>query len=370
MVGQQPRGAVPVLRRLGVPDRFDRQLMGGEPARGLLVQPGDPVRLGPTQLQPQQIREQVVVAEPGAGGVHRDDERVGLLQVLQHPLAAGGSGEQVGQLSVDLLQHAGPQQQPAHRRGLPLQHLGQQVVGHRPLAAGEFRREPVRGRVPGQRQGRQSQPGHPALGPLVQQPERRRGQLDAGRLEQGPRLGPAEPQVVSPDLGQLALEPEAVQAEAQVVPGSEDEPQLRRGPHHQQLELPARRLRAELVQVVDDQPQRFGQRRQVVEQPLHDRPAVQVRRGREVPDQRARGRPAQSVQHGEPEPLRIPLVTAHRHPRDPAGQAGLVDPGAQQHGLAAARRRRHDRHAGRPVQPVPQLRTGDDSLRRAAADGV
>jgi hypothetical protein len=247
VVGQQPRGPVPVLRRLGVPDRFDRQLMGGEPARGPLVQPGDPVRLGPTQLQPQQIREQVVVAEPGARGVHRDDERVGLLQVLQHPLAAGGSGQQVGQLAVDPLQHAGPQQQPAHRRWLPLQHLGQQVVGHRPLAAGELRREPVRRRVPGQRQGRQSQPGHPALGALVQQPERRRGQLDAGSLEQGPCLGPAEPQIVPPDLDQLALEPEAVQAEAQIVPGREDEPQLRRGPHHQQLELPARRLRAELV---------------------------------------------------------------------------------------------------------------------------
>jgi hypothetical protein len=35
----------------------------------------------PAQLQPQQIREQVMVAEPGPLGVQRDHERVRLFQV-------------------------------------------------------------------------------------------------------------------------------------------------------------------------------------------------------------------------------------------------------------------------------------------------
>jgi hypothetical protein len=48
---------------------------------------------------------------------------------------------------------AGPQQQPPHFLVLPLQYLGQQVLGNRTFAAGKLGREPLRVRVPGQRQG-------------------------------------------------------------------------------------------------------------------------------------------------------------------------------------------------------------------------
>ena len=40
------------------------------------------------QLKLQQIGEQLVVAEPGAPRVQRDDERACLLQLLQDPLTA------------------------------------------------------------------------------------------------------------------------------------------------------------------------------------------------------------------------------------------------------------------------------------------
>jgi hypothetical protein len=62
-------------------------------------------------------------------------------------------------------------------------------------------------------------------------------------------------------------------------------PQLRRGPQHQQLQLLLRLVRAQLVHVVEDQPQRLVQRRQVLQQPLDHRPPVQVRRRRQLPHQ-------------------------------------------------------------------------------------
>lgn len=47
--------------------------------RGLLI------RLRAAQLQSQQVREQLVVAEPRPARVERDHERAGLLQILQDP---------------------------------------------------------------------------------------------------------------------------------------------------------------------------------------------------------------------------------------------------------------------------------------------
>jgi len=176
-----------------------------------------------------------VVAEPRPGRVQRRHERVGLLQVLQHPLPALVPGQQVRQLPVHPLQDGGAQQQPPHRLALPVQHLGQQVLGHRPLGAGEPGGEPFRVGVPGQRQRRQPQPRRPPLGPLLQQRQRRPGQLHPRGVEQLPGLGQAEPQVVRSDLGQLAFQPQPVQAQPHVMPGGQHEPQRRRGAQHQQL---------------------------------------------------------------------------------------------------------------------------------------
>ena len=189
VTGQQPGGQLPVPRRLGVPDRLHREPAGGQPAGRRRVQPGHRARLGAAQLQPQQPGEHLVIAEPRPGRVQRHHERAGRLQVLQHPLPALVPGQQPGQLPVDPLQDRGPQQQPPHRLGLPVQHLGQQVLRHRPLAAGELRREPRRIRMRGQRQRRQPQPRRPPLGPLMQHRQGRLVQLHPGRGEQLPGLG-------------------------------------------------------------------------------------------------------------------------------------------------------------------------------------
>jgi hypothetical protein len=352
-------------------DRLHREPVLRPPLCGQLVQRRDLPRLSAPQLQLQQPGEQVVIAEPGLRRVQRHHERARLLQILQHPLPARPSGQQVGQLAVDPVQHAGAQQQPPHLLGLPVQHLGQQVLRHRPLGAGELRREPLRIRMPGQRQRRQPQPGRPPLRPVHQQPQRRVGQPYSRRRRQLSRLGHGEPQIIGADLGQLPLQPQPVQPQPHVMPRRQHQPQLLRRAHHQQLQLPPRHVRAQLMHVIDDQPQPVRQRRQIRQQPLGDRPPIQIRRRRQLPHQpRPRDRLAQRAQHRQPEPLRIPLISPHRHPRGAPGQARLADPGPQQHRLAAARRRRHHRHPPRPSQSLPQRRTGYNSRRTRTGDAA
>ena len=225
--------------------------------------------------------------------------------------------------------------------------------------------------MPGQPQRRQAQPRRPALGPLHQQHRRRLGQFHPGGVEQLPRLGQAEPQIGRADLGQLAFQPQPVQPQPHVMPGRQHEPQLRRGPHHQQLQLAQRLVRAQLVHVVDHQPQPVLQRCQVRQQPLHDRPPVQIRRRRQrLYQRRPRTRLAQRGEHRQPQPLRIALTKPDRHPPRALGQARLTDPGSQQDRLAAARRRRHHGHPGRRPEPLEQPGTRNDTSRTRRCDAA
>jgi len=119
----------------------------------------------------------------------------------------------------------------------------------------------------------------------MQHHQRLLGQLYPRRGEQLPRLAQAEPQIRRADLGQLAFQPQPVQPQPQIMPGRQHEPQLRRAPHQQQLQLPPRFRRPQLVHVIEHQPEPVLQRHQVLQQPLDDRPPVQVRRRRQLPHQ-------------------------------------------------------------------------------------
>ena len=201
VIGQDTDGQAPVTGGLGVPDRFRGEAVRGQPVRGGGVQHRKLIRLGRLQLQLQQVGEQPVVAEPGPGRVQRDHERARLLQLLQNPSSAGATAQQVGELAVDPLENRCTQQQPANLPRLALQHLGQQILGHRPLTAREPGHKPFWVRVPRQRQRRQPQPGRPALGALMQSRERRRGQFHPGRFQQRLCFLEREAEISGPDLG-------------------------------------------------------------------------------------------------------------------------------------------------------------------------
>ena len=107
--------------------------------------------------------------------------------------------------------------------------------------------------------------------------------------------------------------------------------------------------------VVDHQPQPLFQRREIVKQPLHQRPPVQVRCRRHRPHQFSpRARRPQGADHRQPERLRIPHTPPRVHPCHAPREARLADPRLQQHRLPAARGPGHHAYPGRPTEPTEQ----------------
>ena len=201
MVGEQPGRLRPVARRLRVPDGLDHLALLDQPVSGPPVQPRHVPGQRPAQLQPEQIPEQVVVAEPGALGVQRFDERVRVLEFQKDPFRARAAGQQVCQLAVDPVEQGGTQEQILDVGRLAFQHLGDQILGDRAVAAGELRDEPLRVGVTGQGERREPQTRGPPLGPLVQQRCPGLGQRDTRGVEHHACFALGEAQVGRADLG-------------------------------------------------------------------------------------------------------------------------------------------------------------------------
>ena len=189
----------------------------GQPLGGDRVQAGQLLRGGASQLEREQVREQVVVAKPRSLRVQRHHERARVLQLAQDPLRPRAPGQPVGQRTAHPLQYRGPQQQPADLLRLALEHLGQQVLGHRALTAREAGRQALRVRIPRQRQRGEPQTRRPPLGSRDQRLKRAVGQTHARRLQQRTRLLRREAQILTPDLGQLPLHPQPVQPQPQIA---------------------------------------------------------------------------------------------------------------------------------------------------------
>ena len=150
MVGEQPRRVGPVTRGLSMPDGVDDLAVLGQPPGGQPVQGRQLLGEPAAQLKPEQVSEEVVIPEPGPGRIERYDERVGVFEVEQDPLGAGVTSQQVRQLAVDAVEQGGTQKQLLDLGWLVLQHLGEQVLGDGPVAAGELRDKSLGVRAAGQ----------------------------------------------------------------------------------------------------------------------------------------------------------------------------------------------------------------------------
>src|SRR5438105_12760448 len=99
------------------------------------------------------------------------------------------------------------------------------------------------------------------------------------------------------------------------MPGEEQETQVGRCAHQHQLELAHRFARAQLVEVVHDQPGSLRQSAYILDQLLQNRPAVQLRRRRQTPyDLRSWVRLAKGVTDGYPKALGVSFLSPHGHP--------------------------------------------------------
>jgi len=136
-----------------------------------------------------------------------------------------------------------------------------------------------------ERERGQPQAGGPAFGPGDQLLERRPGDLHAGGQEELTGLLHREPQVRAAELGEVGVEPQAMQPQPDVATRGEHQSQLGRGLGHKQLELPHAVGRLELVEIVDDEPQRLIEPAQLVEEAPDDDVRIEVGRRGERADQ-------------------------------------------------------------------------------------
>ena len=295
----------------------------------------------------------MVVAKPGALGVERDDERVRVFELQQDPFRARAAGQQIGQLPVDPVEQGGAQQQILDVGGLALQHLGDQVLGDRAVAAGELGDEPLRVGVTGQGDCREPQARGPPFGPLVQQRRPGLGQRDARGVEKLAGFALGKAQVGRADLGQLAGQAQLMQAQPQIVTRGQDRVHVRGKVRQQPGELGEGLRRVQLVEIINDQRDVAASVGELRQHPVDHRRRVEVRcrcwrfRAAGCP-----GSMTDRVEQGQPELLGVLLVALHLHDGEPVRLTRPVGPGAQQRRLPAAGRSRDDRHLprGRAIQ--------------------
>ena len=133
------------------------------------------------------------------------------------------------------------------------EHLGHQVLGDGPVAAGELRDELLRIGVTGQGDRREPQAGRPSFGPLVQQCGAGRGKGDARGVEQLAGLALGEAQLFGADLGELTGQAQLMQAEPEITTRGQHRVRVGGKAGQEQGELGQGVWRVQLMQVVDDQ---------------------------------------------------------------------------------------------------------------------
>ena len=223
VVGEQPGRLGPVTGRLQVPDGVGGLACSGEPAAASRCSAGISAGQRAAQFQPEQVGEQVVVAEPGPLGVERHHERVGVLQVQQDPFRA----------------RAAPVSRSASS---PLTRSSREVRSSRRCTSGGWRSSisairysaTVRS-LPENSATNRSGSGCPARDKppaAVRRPSLRSagaaaattgsGSAMPGGGQQLAGLVFGEAQVRGADLGQLPGQPELVQAQRQVAAGGQD----------------------------------------------------------------------------------------------------------------------------------------------------
>jgi hypothetical protein len=152
-----------------------------------------------------------------------------------------------------------------------IDHLGRQIVGHQPMAAGEGGHERRRVSPAGQRQSGQLQPGCPALGAFRQRRHLPLRQAHAhAHIQERGRLLRGEAQIGGAQFGQLAAGAHPRQRQRRILAGGDDQVDRWRQVIEQEGESLVDGGRAHQVVVVQHQQARGGQGGQVVDQAGED----------------------------------------------------------------------------------------------------
>ena len=243
-------------------------------------------------------------------------------QVQQDLFRARPAGQQVGQLAVDPVQDRGAQQQILDLGRLAVQHLREQVLRDRALAAGELRHEPLRVGMTGQRDRRQPQARGPPLGPLVQQRDPGRRQRDARGVEELAGFALGKAQVRRADLGELAGQAQLVQAQPHIVARGQDRVRIWGKVRQQPGQLGERLWRGQLVQVINHQRDAAASPGELGQHPASHRRRIELRcRSRRFRAAVCTGGLTDRAEQGQPELLGVVLVALHPQHGEPGPAA-------------------------------------------------
>src|SRR5215207_11070082 len=117
--------------------RLKRLPVSREPPACSTVQRRELVAKTPPQLGTHYLREERVVAEPGATRVERVHEAPRPLQLAQRMLGRGVAGQGFRELAVEAVHDRRTQQEELHVLRISADHFGHQVIAHRPVATRE-----------------------------------------------------------------------------------------------------------------------------------------------------------------------------------------------------------------------------------------
>ena len=202
------------------------------------------------------LAEDLVVAERVVGVLDGDREHAPPGELVEQRAAARRSAQPIAQRPRQPAQHAGVDEELAQVLGQPEQHVLGEVLAQQPAAhLGPAQHPPpLVGRPAARREVEQLEARRPALGPACEDREvARQHGVVVDVAEQLLDLPGPEPQVVGPELQQLARDPEPGQVDRRRDAARDDQREPRRGVVD---EAPQRALGVRALQrmaVVDDE---------------------------------------------------------------------------------------------------------------------
>ncbi len=243
-------GEVPVVGRRALDECLVQGSGPAQPPSG----PAAQFRLEAGETLPQvsaeDLREEGMQAVPRVAEVV--DEGVLAVQRGQDRFRVGPQRQRVHQVGAEAFQDADAQQQVLGGGGLPVQHLGQQEVGHRAVVGFELLQVGLGVRsLPGG-QCAQAEARCPSLGPPHQCRHGARRQVQAVARQQLLGFLGGEGQLGVPDLRELARRTVAVQGQQGFRAGDEDQAHAASGMAQHELQLLRDLGRGHPVELVED----------------------------------------------------------------------------------------------------------------------
>src|SRR5208282_4096791 len=132
------------------------------------MQNGHYLGLGPGQFAAEYLREEMVIPEPLPSVIERHDEKIFPLEYVDDLGSVGRADYGIAQRRAESAQSRGPHEELTDSGWLVAEHFLDQEVNDKPAVTGELPDEGARRRVLAQCEGREVDPGRPALGPADQ----------------------------------------------------------------------------------------------------------------------------------------------------------------------------------------------------------